>query len=132
MMMVPQAAMVKVIVLVLLSLLVEVIVGLVTLNTRNLPCTLRSRDDLHHLNRLDLSLFGQVKVNNLDNGNSIEIPSGSPLSLACVRSDMRLSFQCKQGTCQSCEVLLDGKMVRTCITKVPDKKSITIKKKPKK
>ena len=58
----------------------------------------------------------------------ISIDSGSPLSLAAVRSGMRLSFQCKQGTCSSCETLLDGKRVRTCITKVPDKKSIILKK----
>jgi len=70
-----------------------------------------------------------VKVNNLDNKKSIEIESGAPLSLACVRTDLRLSFQCKQGHCLSCEVNLDGKIVRACQTKVPAKKSITIKKK---
>ena len=50
----------------------------------------------------------EVTVTNLDNGEIIKIPSGSPLSLAAVRSGMRLSFQCKQGTCQSCETILDG------------------------
>ncbi len=49
-----------------------------------------------------------VTVKNLDNNNEIVIASGQPLSLAAVRSDMRLSFQCKQGTCQSCQVLLNG------------------------
>ena len=71
----------------------------------------------------------EVKVTNLDNGNIIEIPSGSPLSLAAVRSGMRLSFQCKAGTCGSCVSVLDGKKVFTCQTKVPDKASIKIKKK---
>jgi len=74
-------------------------------------------------------LQANVKVNNLDNKKSIEIEAGSPLSLACVRTDLRLSFQCKQGHCLSCEVNLDGKIVRACQTKVPAKKSITIKKK---
>ncbi len=69
-------------------------------------------------------------VVNADTNQSIEIESGSPLSLAAIRSNIRLSFQCKQGTCSSCETLLDGKRVRTCITKVPDKKKITLKKAP--
>ena len=38
-----------------------------------------------------------VKVTNQDNGETTTIASGSPLSLACVRTGMRLSFQCKQG-----------------------------------
>eukprot|EP01036_Dinobryon_divergens_P045033 gene45033-60124_t len=37
-----------------------------------------------------------VTVINLDNQETIAIPAGSPLSLAAVRSGMRLSFQCKQ------------------------------------
>ena len=72
-----------------------------------------------------------VIVNNLDNKETIKIPAGSPLSLAAVRSGMRLSFQCKQGVCSSCETLLDGRRVRTCMTKVPDKAKITIAKAPK-
>jgi ferredoxin len=72
----------------------------------------------------------EVKVQNLDNNNVITIPAESPLSLAAVRSGMRLSFQCKQGACSSCEVFLNGKRTRTCITKVPNAKSITIKKAP--
>ncbi len=73
-----------------------------------------------------------VKIGNVDNGKAIEIAAGSPLSLACVRTDLRLSFQCKQGTCGSCELLLDGKVVRSCITKVPDRNSVSVQKKPKK
>ena len=70
----------------------------------------------------------EVTVENLDNKEVIKIMSGSPLSLAAVRSGMRLSFQCKQGTCASCETILDGKVVRTCITRVPEKNKITLKK----
>ena len=63
---------------------------------------------LRNLNILSADKQIEVTVTNLDNGESIKIPSGSPLSLAAVRSGMRLSFQCKQGTCQSCETMLDG------------------------
>ena len=73
-------------------------------------------------------LFALVQVNNLDNKKTIEIEAGSPLSLACVRADLRLSFQCKAGNCRSCELLMNGQKVLSCQTKVPAKKSITIKK----
>ena len=69
-----------------------------------------------------------VRVENLDTKQNIVIPSGSPLSLAAVRSGLKLSFQCKQGSCSSCETFLDGVRVRTCITKVPEKKTIKIAK----
>jgi len=83
----------------------------------------------HHGTRTMLRI-SEVTVNNLDNNQSIKIPPGSPLSLAAVRSGMRLSFQCKQGVCSSCETLLNGTKVRTCVTKVPDVAKITIKKAP--
>ena len=76
-----------------------------------------------------VKLDANVVVNNLDNNKRIEIEANAPLSLAAVRSDLRLSFQCKQGHCLSCEMLLDGKIVRACQTKVPNKRSINIQKK---
>lgn len=78
------------------------------------------------------ALQGEVTIINADNKQTTILPSGSPMSLGCTRTGLRLSFQCKQGTCASCEFLLDGKITRSCITKVPEKKSITIKAKPKK
>lgn len=78
--------------------------------------------------RLALSMAKEVTVTNLDNKQIIQIPAGSPLSLAAVRSGMRLSFQCKAGHCSSCETILDGARVRTCQTKVPNKDKITISK----
>jgi len=78
------------------------------------------------------ALQGDVTIINADTKQTTVLPSGSPMSLGCTRTGLRLSFQCKQGTCSSCEFLLDGKVTRSCITKIPDKKSITIKAKPKK
>jgi len=75
-------------------------------------------------------LWGDVLITNLETKQTTTLAAGSPMSLGCVRTGLRLSFQCKQGTCQSCEFLLDGKITRACITKVPDKKSITVKSKP--
>ena len=68
---------------------------------------------------------------NLDTGKEFEIDPGMPMSLAAVKTGLRLSFQCKSGNCGSCEFLLDGKVTRSCITKVPKKKSFTIMKKGK-
>jgi ferredoxin len=82
------------------------------------------------LSRVSLRLCAKlVTVKNLDNNETIEIDAGSPLSLAASKSGMKLSFQCKQGTCKSCTTILDGKAVDTCMTKVPEKAKIEIKKK---
>ena len=70
-----------------------------------------------------------AKACNVDTGKEYEIEPGKPVSLACVNTGLRLSFQCKSGNCGSCEFMLDGKIVRSCVTKVPNKKSFKIKKK---
>lgn len=70
-----------------------------------------------------------AKAINLDTGKEYEIEPGKPMSLAAVNTGLRLAFKCKAGNCGSCEFMLDGKKTRSCITKVPNKKSFTIKKK---
>ena len=69
-----------------------------------------------------------VKVFNEDTKQTTELPVGDPMSLAAVRTGMRLSFQCKAGTCGSCVAVLDGKKVYTCQTKLPKKKTVKIRK----
>ena len=39
-----------------------------------------------------------VTVTNTDNGKATEIQAGSPMGLAAVRTEMRLSYQCKAGS----------------------------------
>ena len=46
-----------------------------------------------------------------------ETDAGSPLSLAAVRTGLRLSFNCKAGHCESCIKYLDGKKVLSKNTK---------------
>jgi len=82
------------------------------------------------LQRQPLALWGDVLVTNQDTKQTTTLPAGSPVSLGCVRTGLRLSYQCKKGDCASCEFLLDGKVVRACITKIPDKRSVTVKAKP--
>lgn len=106
--------------IVIISLLCCISVHCYTLRTRIIHCyTLRSRSQ---------ALKALVKVTNTDANKTIEIEAGQPLSLACTRSDLRLSFQCKQGHCLSCEVMMSNKKVRACQTKVPATKSITVAK----
>lgn len=105
--------------IVIIFLLCFLSVHCYTLRTRIRCYTLRSRSQ---------ALKALVKVTNTDANKTIEIEAGQPLSLACVRSDLRLSFQCKQGHCLSCEVMMSNKKVRACQTKVPATKSITVAK----
>ena len=43
-----------------------------------------------------------------------------------VLSSSGLVFACKKGECGTCEVKLDGKVVRACISKLPKKEKVTI------
>ena len=69
-----------------------------------------------------------VKIFNEDTKQTTELPAGDPMSLAAVRTGLRLSFQCKAGTCGSCIAILDGKKVYTCQTKLPKKRTVKIRK----
>ena len=108
-------------------------VTLVSSFTPHLLLKLKSKrnNNVLHSTTPSTGVGKEVIVLNADTNTSISIPAGSPLSLAAIRSGIRLSFQCKQGSCSSCETLLNGKRTRTCITKVPDMKKITLKKAPK-
>ena len=86
--------------IVLLSLFVRTL-GFTLVDSHS-SCTTMNKNKLFQLQ----AATNNVKVTNLDNKKVIEIESGSPLSLACVRADLRLSFQCKQGHCLSCELIM--------------------------
>ena len=78
--------------------------------------------------RLGAAKEFMVKVYNEDTKQETELPAGYPMSLAAVRTGLRLSFQCKAGTCGSCIAILDGKKVYTCQTQLPKKKTVKIRK----
>jgi ferredoxin len=59
-------------------------------------------------------------------GKSIEIEGGSKLSLAAYRAGVRIGFSCKMGTCSTCEVKMNGRKVRTCVTDVPARGKVTV------
>ena len=46
--------------------------------------------------------------------------------LVQVLSKSGLVFACKEGQCGTCEVKLDGKVVRACVTKLPQKSAVNI------
>ena len=51
-------------------------------------------------------------------GKQATVPSGSPLSLAAYKAGAQITYQCKAGTCASCEVKVGGSPVRACQAKV--------------
>ena len=66
-------------------------------------------------------------------GRSATVPEGSPLSLAAYKAGAQITYQCKAGTCSSCEVMLGMFPVKTCQTAVKAPflgNSITVSAKP--
>lgn len=59
-------------------------------------------------------------------GKSVEIEGGSKLSLAAYRAGVRIAFNCRMGSCAVCEVKLNGKKVKTCVTDVPKNGKVTV------
>ena len=44
---------------------------------------------------------------------------GQPLSEVASQADQFIKYKCGKGECGTCEVLIDGQWVRSCVTKVP-------------
>lgn len=49
----------------------------------------------------------------------VSVAAGSKLSDAAAKAGVRVRYDCKEGKCGICAVKMNGKQVRTCITKVP-------------
>jgi len=45
--------------------------------------------------------------------------AGQPLSEVATQADAFIQYKCKKGECGTCDVLIDGKWVHTCQTRVP-------------
>jgi len=65
-------------------------------------------------------------VNFQPSGKSAEVEGGAKLSLAAYRAGVSIAFNCKMGTCATCEVKMNGRKVRTCVTNVPARGSVTV------
>ena len=59
-------------------------------------------------------------------GKSVEIEGGSKLSLAAYRAGVAIAFNCRMGSCAVCEVKMNGKKVKTCVTDVPKSGKVTV------
>jgi ferredoxin len=57
---------------------------------------------------------------------TISVAAGSKLSDAAAKAGVRVRYDCKEGKCGICAVRINGKQVRTCITKVPKKGPLAI------
>lgn len=53
------------------------------------------------------------------NGKTINVAPGSPLAEAAIKAKIRVRYDCTKGKCGMCEVKVNGKAMRTCVSKVP-------------
>lgn len=53
-----------------------------------------------------------------DTRNTMAMP-GQGLSEVATQADQFIKYKCKKGECGTCEVLVDGQWVRSCVTKIP-------------
>lgn len=67
----------------------------------------------------------QVTIKTFDGVKTAKTNVGEPLMKA-VGTKAGLKYGCKEGQCGSCEVKMDGRVVRTCVAKVPAKAKISI------
>eukprot|EP00965_Chrysotila_dentata_P186677 6163542-Pleurochrysis_carterae.AAC.2 len=62
-------------------------------------------------------MAGEVTVKFTREGRESVVEDGAPLSLAAYQAGVLIPFSCKAGTCGTCDVVMNGCKVRTCVTK---------------
>jgi len=72
---------------------------------------------------VDLSsgVTGTIPVEFFHGNESIKTMAfaGQELSAVAAQSGQYIKYQCKKGQCGTCEVRVDGKWIRTCVSQVP-------------
>jgi ferredoxin len=64
--------------------------------------------------------MADVTFKTMKGEKTIQAPVGSPMAAAASKAGAKIQYNCKNGECGTCEVLLDGKkVIRTCQFKVP-------------
>ena len=69
----------------------------------------------------DSGLAGAIQVR-FKQGNATKMTRaevGTPLSEVASQADQFIRYKCKKGECGTCEVQVNGKWVRTCVSTVP-------------
>ena len=78
-----------------------------------------------------LAFFGpkgdpvDIAIKTFDGTTNAKGIAGQPLVKA-IGSKANIIYGCKSGECGSCEVKLDGRVVRTCVAKLPNKDKVTV------
>ncbi|CAN0168582.1 unnamed protein product [Phaeothamnion confervicola] len=52
-------------------------------------------------------------------GKTVKAIVGTPLSQLCAKNGIKVRYSCKEGTCATCNISVDGRYVKACISKVP-------------
>ncbi|KAG8458060.1 hypothetical protein KFE25_012720 [Diacronema lutheri] len=60
------------------------------------------------------------------NGKAVNVAPGTPLSEAAAKARVRVRYDCKEGKCGMCEVKVNGRAMRTCVSKVPKTGPVTV------
>lgn len=87
------------------------------------------------LSDADKGLIGTIDVA-FHQGNSTKMTKaiqGQPLSEVASQADQFIRYKCKKGECGTCEVKVDGKWIRSCVSVIPyvapgDTFEVTVKK----
>merc|ERR1711907_591879 len=64
-----------------------------------------------------------IKIKTFNGVKTASGMSGQPLTK--VMGSSGIIYGCKEGNCGTCEVKLDGRVVRTCVAKLPKKSEVT-------
>ena len=68
---------------------------------------------------VNVSFIGTKKAN-------VKAIAGQKISMVANAARVPIKYNCKAGDCGTCEVNLDGKIVKACQAVIPDKKNIKI------
>jgi len=68
-----------------------------------------------------VGLTGTIPVQFLQGNDTIKTMAhvGQPLSAVAAQAGQHIKYQCRKGECGTCEVRVDGKWIRTCVSQVP-------------
>jgi len=85
------------------------------------PCSCQTLADTGGATDLSSGITGTIPVEFSHGNESITTMAfvGQELSAVAAQSGQYIKYQCKKGACGTCEVRVDGKWIRTCVSQVP-------------
>jgi len=69
----------------------------------------------------------KVMVTIQPGNKKIECVAGQSLKDITRQARCKIEYNCSRGECGTCEILVDGKRTRTCVSRLPAKQNVNIK-----